>query len=226
MEINSATDNIGERVTGIVQRTAVQGDAGVLTVKVISPGNPNGIDLAASDDDLSSGIFDVSTTGTLGDSNFKVTSTLSSRARVYEALPFSLLGLNGLTSYSERVSHGKGISASSNSPAPMAGSGSEIWFNAGFGGGKWEAESSSATKASDDSTKFDFKRNGFAAGVNIPTGDITVGASLHHRRLSADVQGNAGKIKLSGTGLGVSATYHGDGFYIDTQIATTRYKAD
>ena len=52
-----------------------------------------------------------------------------------------------------------------------------------------------------------------------------LGASLHHRRGSAEVS-EGGGIELSGTGVGVSGTWVREEVYVDVQAEVARYEAD
>ena len=135
------------------------------------------------------------------------------RARVYEALPPALLGLNRLPEFHNRMS------------APRSAEGA--WARVEAFRDKWEpAESTSSD------LEYTYRRYGLKAGVDAAVGEHgLVGASLHHRQGKAEVSGSdGGKIDLSGRGVGMSGTWGGgDGdamTYVDVQAEVTWYEAD
>ena len=149
--------------------------------------------------------------------------------QVFESVPSLLLSLNGLADLSpsreDQDSEGR-MSTKGNS---MGDRGANAWFAVEFGNGSWKAETSTYGSIASDSsnTEYDLKRQGFKAGIDIPTGDdFVVGVSLHHNRSTANFKNDAGSAKIKGQGLGVSGTYSTDSIYIGAQVATTKFKAD
>ena len=149
------------------------------------------------------------------------------RAQVFEAVPSMLLSLNGLTDLNPSRSEmgSGGMSSKGNSIGDM---GAEAWFDVEFASGSWKAETSTfGSLTGHANTEYDLKRQGFKAGVDVPTGDdFVVGVSLHHNRSTAKFKNDAGSAKMTGQGLGVSGIYFADSFYIGAQVAFTKYKAD
>ena len=153
------------------------------------------------------------------------------RARVYEALPSLLLGLNRVSTYRQRMA------------APRGANGS--WARVAAEGGRWKAGSSTSTAATAASRgpgiAYDYSRYGAQAGLEIPLTDCacdSVGVSAHYRHGAAQLprpggwgQGRSdGRILASGFGFGMSGArrFEGgpyDGVYVDGQIAATWYQA-
>ena len=201
--------------------------------KITNPGNTV-IRLRTTGDDeyktlalgqpFSFGLRDIIATKT--DNSITISDLISPRAQIYEAIPSVILNINGLSSYGSRMDERQNSGAAANGAVDQTG---DLWFHADFGGGKRTAEKSTYGSLSEKNanTGYDFSRNGFAAGIDVPLEDgLIVGVSLHHKRVSAEIKNNAGSIKMSGTGFGVSGTFVGDGYYFDAQAAATRYKAD
>ena len=134
------------------------------------------------------------------------------RARVYEALPSVLLGLNGLPTHRDRLS------------APRSSNGAWAWARVEAEGGAREAKRSTSTTA----LSYDYRRYGVQTGVDVPlSASGLAGVSVHHRRGSAELSGRDGEIEASGTGFGVSGAWgFGDGLYVDGQVSATLYTAD
>ncbi len=128
------------------------------------------------------------------------------RARVYEALPSVLLGLNGLPSADERLAAARG---------PR---------------GTWGllevARGSRKAAESETGAGYDHRRYGVRAGVELPVGEdgSALGFSLHHRRGSASVP-RGGTIEVQGTGMGVYGMWRRGRLYVDAEAAATRYEA-
>ncbi len=133
------------------------------------------------------------------------------RARVYEALPSMLVELNGQTSWYERMAAARDSDG--------------VWARVGGGDGKRKVDASTTSKGrSGRALSQDVKRWDVDAGFDKPLDDrLTLGVSAHHRQGEATVK-HGGKIKASGTGLGLSAAYTGEnGLYVDGQLSWTRF---
>ena len=132
------------------------------------------------------------------------------RARVYEALPSVLLGLNAPARYEERMA------------APRSGRGG--WGRVEAVRGTWKAGASKT-----GGLEYDHRRSGLKAGLDTPVGeDGLVGVSFHHRRGSAEVA-KGGEVEVSGIGVGVSGTWlvaAAHDLYVDVQAEGTLYEAD
>ncbi len=132
------------------------------------------------------------------------------RARVYEALPSVVLGMNGLPGFRERMS------------APRSAKGG--WARVEGFRGKWKADASTSGKES--GLQYRHRRHGIEVGWAVALGEeARFGASLHHRRGTAKVT-EGGDVELYGTGVGASGTWMRDEFYVDAQAAMTGYEAD
>ena len=166
-----------------------------------------------------------------GDRAHRLEAYYAPRARVYEALPSLLLGLNRVSTYRQRMA------------APRGANGS--WARIAAEGGRWKAGSSTSTAATAASRgpgiAYDYSRYGAQAGLEIPLTDCacdSVGVSAHYRHGAAQLprpggwgQGRSdGRILASGFGFGMSGArrFEGgayDGVYVDGQIAATWYQA-
>ncbi len=135
------------------------------------------------------------------------------RARVYEALPSVLLGLNGPSEFRARTE------------APRSPNG--VWARVEASGGSREAERSTSTLASGGRLSWTERRYGVETGVDFPLeANGVAGLSAHHRRGSAEVSGKDGGIEVSGTGLGASVAWGlADGVYVDGRTSATWYEA-
>ena len=200
--------NIG-RVRGAIQNdnavartvAALDHDGDPLTPPIV---------LASSDDDPGTqrssvplGAYDIESTFSGG--RLSTTQTFGPRARVYEALPSVLLGLNGLASGDDRMA------------AQRAGG---VWVRAEASSGSWEADGSTS------GVDYDFDRYGVEVGLGVPLNETTaLGLALHQRRADADVA-NGGDITATGTGMSVSGTMTGDRYYVLGQAAVTWYDVD
>ncbi len=125
------------------------------------------------------------------------------RARVYEALPSVLLGVNGL--------------AMERRPARSPN-------------GAWgEVEASRASWDADRTTtgaSWDARRSGFRTGLDVAAGDDwSLGVSVHHRRARADVA-RGGRVEAEGSGFGLSAGFEREGFYADARAQASWYSVD
>ncbi len=156
------------------------------------------------------GLSPVSGPGREGEYEFK--REHAPRARVYEALPSVVLGLNGVRGYGERMS------------APRSAKGG--WARVEGFRGKWKADASASQKESGVGLKYRHRRHGIEVGWAVALGEeARFGASLHHRRGTAKVT-EGGDVELYGTGVGASGTWMRDEFYVDAQAAMTGYEAD
>ena len=143
----------------------------------------------------------------------RVESGYAPRARVYEALPSVLLGLNRLPEFRDRMS------------APRSANGG--WARVEASHDKWKAAGSTSSSR----LEYTHRRRGLKAGVDAMLGEHGLfGVSLHHRRGKAKVS-DGGEIDVSGHGLGFSSTWGrvgaGEaGVYADVQAERTWYEAD
>ncbi len=146
------------------------------------------------------------------DENGNPRRVFAPRARVYEALPSVLLGLNGLPTAGER---------------DMAARDSKgAWGQIESARGSWKAE------RSETGAEYDMRRYGMRAGMEFPVDEAGSrwGFSLHQRGGSAKVsQGGdisqGGEIKVQGFGVGLYGAWHGKDLYVDGQAETTLYEA-
>ena len=145
-----------------------------------------------------------------GDGVYRLAHEYARRARVYEALPSVLLGLNAPARYEERTA----------APRSVRGG----WGRVEAVRGTWKAGASTT-----EGLEYDHRRSGLKAGLDTPVGeDGLVGVSFHHRRGSAEVA-KGGEIEVSGIGLGVSGTWlvaAAHDLYVDVQAEGTLYEAD
>ena len=172
--------------------------------------------------------------GVEGSGRYRLDPAYAPRARVYEALPSLLLGLNRVPTYRDRMA------------APRGARGS--WARVVGEGGRYKARSSTATagpRAEPGSRgagiAYDYSRYGVQAGLDLPLSDggrDSVGVSVHYRSGTADLPrpggwglGQAdGRIQVSGFGFAMSGArrFEGgayDGVYVDGQVAATWYNA-
>ena len=139
----------------------------------------------------------------------RVVRRLAPRARMYEALPSVLLGLNRLPEFRDRMD------------APRAANRAG-WARVETFRDKWKAAESSTP-----GLEYDHRRTRVKAGMDIAVSEHGLfGVSFHHRRGKADVSAG-GDVKLVGLGVGVSGAWLVDDVgYVDVQAEATRYKAD
>lgn len=153
----------------------------------------------------------------LGTDETGIVRKVAPRARLYEALPSVMLGLNRLSEYRDRMA------------APRDASGG--WARVHGSRGEWKADSTWPTETS---TTVEFRVNGFQAGLDAPVGDGGLfGVSLHHRTGSATVSNastmdvpGTGHLDLSGTGGGISGIWRRDDVYVDLQGEVSWYEAN
>ena len=169
-----------------------------------------------SSDAIADGVYDVGLLPVAGgEGEYVFGEDYAPRARVYEALPSVVLGLNGLRGFGERMT------------APRSAQGG--WARVEALRGKWKAEASTSGVK-----YYRHHRHGVAVGLAGALGEeALVGVSLHHRRGSAEVSeggdlelSGTGDLELSGTGVGVSGTWVREEVYVDVQAEMTGYEAD
>ena len=130
------------------------------------------------------------------------------RSRVYEALPSVLLGLNGTSGFHDRMA------------APRSPNG--VWARIEASGGSHETERSTSTLGA--GLSWAERRYGAETGVDFPLETGVAGLSAHHRRASAEVSGNDGRIDVAGEGLGASMAWRlSDDMYVAGEVSATRY---
>ncbi len=162
------------------------------------PVGPRGTSAAAP-----SGPFDVGI-----DPDGRLASDYAPRARVYEALPSVLLGLNGTSGFHDRMA------------APRSPNG--VWARIEASGGSRETERSTSTSGA--GLSWTERRYGAETGVDFPLEEVVVGLSAHHRRASAEVSGNDGRIDVAGEGLGASMAWRlSDDMYVAGEVSATWY---
>ena len=138
----------------------------------------------------------------------KVAAMVNDRCRLYEALPSTLLAMNGLPTYEERMSAARDAKGG--------------WARVEAARGKWKADTSTRPDVA-----YDHSRSGVHAGMDFAVGDAgRAGLSFHGLRGSAEMAG-VGEVDLSGSGLGVHGTTgFAGGFLVDAQAAVTWYDVD
>ena len=199
------------RVTGRIEETGGDGDPEVwlqaadaaTAVRVTGAFGTKGATLA--------GVFDV---GIVADGDgVRVESGYAPRARVYEALPSVLLGLNRLPEFRDRMS------------APRSAKGG--WARVEGFRDRWKADGSTSTSG----LEYAHRRYVLNAGMDVAADEHTLlGASFHHRRGKAKVTGG-GEIDVSGRGVGASGAWGLAGAddamtYVGVQAEVTQYEAD
>ena len=128
--------------------------------------------------------------------------------RVYESLPWLLLGMERPASHADRAA------------APRGSNGA--WARVDASRGSWEA-----AKSTNAGTAYDHRGFSFRAGVDAVLGEETrAGLSVHVRRATAKVSRNGGEIEARGAGVGLSATWSPGPFFVDGQAAATLYDVD
>ncbi len=141
---------------------------------------------------------------------------IAPRARVYEALPSVLLGMNGLPGFQDRMA------------APRDAKGG--WARVEAAGGDWKADASSSYEKAREGSRvepeYEHHRYGIQVGLDARAGeDGLLAVSLHHRRGSAKVR-DGGDVEPTGIGGGVSGTWSRNDVYVDVQAETTWYQTD
>ena len=206
------TDGGVGRVTGRIEETGGDGDPEVCVQVADAATEMRVTGALGTKGSAPAGAFDV---GIVADGDgVRVESGHAPRARVYEALPSVLLGLNRLPGFRDRMS----------APRSAGGAG---WARVEASRDKWRAaESTSASRL-----EYTHRRYGLSAGADVAMDERTLlGGSVHHRRGKAKVKGG-GELDVSGRGVGVSGTWGlaGSGAamaYVDAQAEATWYEAD
>ena len=167
-------------------------------------GEPN----AATD-----GAWDVGVVKEAGN-GIRVVRAYAPRARVYEALPSVLLGMNGPSRFQDRMAAQRDSRGA--------------WGRVEDTGGAWEAE-----KTETSVTHYTHRYRGAQVGMDAPVAgeDVLLGISVHRRRGAAEVKSDGeiqggGEIDVSGSGFGVSGTWFRNDAYVDVTATATWYKSD
>jgi len=145
---------------------------------------------------------------------------------LYESYGQILLGMNGLSTFRQRVGDrysGAGdVAAPSSVRAP-----SPIWARVEGQHTKMTPSNTTGSTYTADQMKLQSGFDGLAFTNHL--GQLIFGVSAHYTTLTSDIKsfyGN-GKINVEGAGLGASLTWFGDnGFYVDGQSQVTWYKSD
>lgn len=145
---------------------------------------------------------------------------------LYESYGQILLGMNGLSTFRQRVGDrysGAGdVAAPSSVQAP-----SPIWARVEGQHTKMTPSTTTGSTYTADQMKLQSGFDGLAFTNHL--GQLIFGVSAHYTTLTSDIKsfyGN-GKINVEGAGLGASLTWFGDnGFYVDGQSQVTWYKSD
>ncbi len=188
--------------------------------------------------DVTSGVFSLNIER---DANFKPTTGVmapetetrepSKRGRVYDALPSVLWTLAGAMDTYRPAAMGSGTAGASglrqvaqNETLMAADDGRSAdrraWGRLEAGSGKGRLQRQTVT----DELTYDTSYGGFAAGVDLPgTDGMLFRVGLHHRQGKADVT-DGGRVKFSGTGIGVGMTReHAGGMLIDGWLGATQF---
>ena len=199
---NESLSDAAERIGGAIVAPGVEtsltfrreGETGSLTAGRL------GTARAASD-----GAYDIGLVTEKG--ALRVVRGLAPRARVYEALPSALLGMERPASHAERAA------------APRASNGA--WARIDASQGSWEAAGSANAGLEYDRRGFSFQ-----AGVDAVLGEeARGGVSFHVRRATAEVS-QGGDVEARGAGVGLSATWSAGPVYVDGQATATLYDLD
>ena len=176
------------------------------------------------------------------DENGNLGRKVAPRARLYEALPAVMLGLNRLSEFRDRmaaprdasgkwarmsVADAGGSASAGGGPRDASGG----WARVHGSRGEWKADNT--WTGVETSTVVESRWSGVQAGLDAPVGDGLFGISLHHRNGSATVSNasagdvpGTGTMDLSGTGGGISGTWFRDDVYVDLQAEVSWYEAD
>ena len=131
------------------------------------------------------------------------------RARVYEALPSVLLGVNGL--------------AMERRPARSPNG---AWGEVEASRASWDADRTTISETDDQGASWDARRSGFRTGLDVAAGDDwSLGVSVHHRRARADVA-RGGRVEAEGSGFGLSAGLEREGFQVNARAQASWYSVD
>ncbi len=213
----TAADALRRAVNG---RIASGGESRLLIQPEGEPESARPLGRLHTADAIPSGAFDLGLAGD-GEGGFLVRRDIAPRARLYEALPSMMLGMNELPGFQDRMA------------APRSANGGGTWARVDAVGGQWKADASSTQALSQAEAglgiglEYDYRRHGIQAGFDLPWGEeVLLGFSLHHRRGSAEVR-EGGDVEPSGMGLGFSGVWlRNDDLYVDLQAEATWYTTD
>ncbi len=159
------------------------------------------------------------------------TASVSMRGRVYEALPSVMWDMVGaMDTYIPSMMSG-GTVASASGPLQLAQNGTMAAANPGMmsdrrAWGSIEAGDGERRlrKSMSGDLSYDFSYSGFATGVDLPAvNDMMFRVGLHHRQGKADVT-DGGRVKVSGTGVGVGmAREYSGGVMVDGWLGVTKF---
>ena len=207
VEIRQAPGETAEQVRDRIQGTMRDADGAPEVRYVFADGRRiDGLGAPGSARSAPIGAYDL---GIVADGDgVRVDHAFAPRARVYEALPSVLLGLNGTLGFHDRMA------------APRSPNG--VWARAAAAGVSRETERSTSTPGA--GLSWAERRYGAETGVDFPLEGGVAGLSAHHRRASAEVSGNDGRIDVAGEGLGASMAWRlSDDMYVAGEVSATRY---
>lgn len=172
---------------------------------------------------VASGIwnYDLEQTGL----NWFLTGSPNSTASVYEAMSSNLLQFANMPSFSQRISHRANSPQTRERSKFGAGNGSHVWARiSGSGADTLPALSTTGI------TGQDHRSWGLEVGIDLPTENgLTYGVSVHTGNVGTSILSplGTGSISSTGYGLGLSATWIGDGgVYVDAQARYTAISTD
>ena len=213
-------ETVADAVGRVNGRLASAGESRLLIQPEGEPESARPLGRLHTADAIPSGAFDLGLAGD-GTGGFLVRRDIAPRARLYEALPSMMLGMNELPGFQDRMA------------APRSANGG-TWARVEAVGGQWKADASSTQALSQMEPaglgiglEYDYRRHGIQAGFDLPWGEeVLLGFSLHHRRGSAKVR-EGGDVEPSGAGLGFSGVWlRNDDLYVDVQAEATWYTTD
>ncbi len=200
LTIRAAAGERPDQAAARVERVTSRGDR---KVTIIADGKALPVGLRGTSGVAPLGPFDVG----IGHDG-RLVPEYAPRSRVYEALPSVLLGMTGTSGFHDRMA------------APRSPNG--IWARTEASGVSRETERSTSTPGA--GLSWAERRYGVETGVDVPLETGVVGLSAHHRRASAEVSGNDGRIDVAGEGLGASVAWRlADGVYVAGGVSATRY---
>ena len=209
VEIRQAPGETAAQVRARIQGTMRDAD-GAPAVRYIFADGRRIDGLGASDSARSApmGAYDLGVDVADG-GGVRVEYAFAPRARVYEALPSVLLGVNGL--------------AMERRPARSPNG---AWGEVEASRASWDADRTTISETDDQGASWDARRSGFRTGLDVAAGDDwSLGVSVHHRRARADVA-RGGRVEAEGSGAGLSAGLEREGFYADARAQASWYSVD